>query len=543
MGDERWAALPSTGGFARLRREGLYARELRFAHAATDTAPGHSALYTGAVPRVSGIVANETIPAGGGDPVSFLLDPTTRIVAAGTGVVPSGKPSSSLVSLRVDTLADDLVRASPDAEIISLSLKDRGALLGGGRKPSAVIWLDPELGTFVTSTAFASAFPSWAAPLGDAAAVRAAMSAGWTLGDPAWVAAHAETPDDAPGESAYQGLGKTFPHPITSAKALRATPAGDALLFALADAAATRIASTGHPGLLAISLSSHDYVVHLFGPHSWEAWDELAKLDAALGVFLARLDQLFGVNGYAVMLTGDHGSNALPEASLGSPSPWCRARGAAGGGSAGGSAGEGTADHWERSCGPHHRLLPREVVPELEATLGGALGPERGPYLAGIADPFLFFTPRARALPPPDRETLTRVLTETLQQQFGLSHVVEVRSMPRTCPTFSAHSFDESWSTLVCRSVGPEGPGDLYLVVAPGSFVDPRLAPGAGTNHGSPYLYDRAVPLLVRAPGRVKAGVVRTRPIAFTAFARTAAALLDIPPPAAAAPGEDLTRR
>jgi len=538
MGDERWAALPSTGGFARLRREGLYARELRFAHAATDTAPGHSALFTGAVPRVSGIVANEIIPAGGGDPVSFLLDPTTRIIAAGTGVVPSGKPSSSLVSLRVDTLADGLIRASPDAEIISLSLKDRGALLGGGRKPSAVIWLDPELGAFVTSTAFAPTFPSWAAPLGDAAAVRAAMSAGWTLGDPAWVAAHAETPDDAPGESSYQGLGKTFPHPITSAKALRATPAGDALLFALADAAATRIASTGRPGLLALSLSSHDYVVHLFGPHSWEAWDELAKLDAALGVFLARLDQLFGVNGYAVMLTGDHGSNALPEASLGSPSPWCRARGADGG-----SAGGGGADHWERSCGPHHRLLPREVVPELEAALGGALGSERGPYLAGIADPFLFFTPRARALPPIDQETLTRVVTETLQRQFDLSHVVEVRSMPRTCPRFSAQSSDESWSTLVCRSVGPEGPGDLYLVVAPGSFFDPRLAPGAGTSHGSPYLYDRAVPLLVRAPGRVKAGVVRTRPIAFTAFARTAAALLHIPPPAAAAPGEDLTRR
>ena len=75
------------------------------------------------------------------------------------------------------------------------------------------------------------------------------------------------------------------------------------------------------------------------------------------------------------------------------------------------------------------------------------------------------------------------------------------------------------------------------------SMTPSWLAPGAGTSHGSPYLYDRAVPLLVRAPGRVKAGVVRTRPVAFMAFARTAAALLDIPPPAAAAPGEDLTRR
>ena len=54
MADERWPALPSDGGFARLQREGLTVRELRFAHSVTETAPGHAALYTGAVPRVSG---------------------------------------------------------------------------------------------------------------------------------------------------------------------------------------------------------------------------------------------------------------------------------------------------------------------------------------------------------------------------------------------------------------------------------------------------------------------------------------------------------
>src|SRR6185503_739698 len=36
MADERWAALPSDGGFARLQREGLYVRELRFAHSNTE---------------------------------------------------------------------------------------------------------------------------------------------------------------------------------------------------------------------------------------------------------------------------------------------------------------------------------------------------------------------------------------------------------------------------------------------------------------------------------------------------------------------------
>ena len=61
MADERWPALPSDGGFARLQREGLNVRELRFAHSVTETAPGHAALYTGAVPRATGIVSNDVL--------------------------------------------------------------------------------------------------------------------------------------------------------------------------------------------------------------------------------------------------------------------------------------------------------------------------------------------------------------------------------------------------------------------------------------------------------------------------------------------------
>ena len=67
--------------------------------------------------------------------------------------------------------------------------------------------------------------------------------------------------------------------------------------------------------LLALSLSSHDYVAHVFGPDSWEAWDELRRLDRGLAELLAALDALVGPTGYAVMLTGDHGSNPLPEIS------------------------------------------------------------------------------------------------------------------------------------------------------------------------------------------------------------------------------------
>jgi hypothetical protein len=52
----------------------------------------------------------------------------------------------------------------------------------------------------------------------------------------------------------------------------------------------------------------------MFGPDSWEAWDELLRLDAELKRLLDRLDAQFGRDGYSVVLAGDHGIPHLPEA-------------------------------------------------------------------------------------------------------------------------------------------------------------------------------------------------------------------------------------
>src|SRR5687767_12642261 len=52
---ERLPQLPEDGGFARLRREGTWAHDVRYAHALTHTGPGHAALYTGRPPVESGV--------------------------------------------------------------------------------------------------------------------------------------------------------------------------------------------------------------------------------------------------------------------------------------------------------------------------------------------------------------------------------------------------------------------------------------------------------------------------------------------------------
>ena len=170
----------------------------------------------------------------------------------------------------------------------------------------------------VTSTAFAQAVPAWASLFADGAAVKRAFGAGLA-------AARRGLAGVARGDARRPGGRGRLPragHRVSRTARRRSRrcarrPGGDRLLFELARAAATHAAETaaGRPVLLALSLSSNDYVDHVFGPDSWEAWDELRRLDRGLAELLAALDALVGPSGYAVMLTGDHGSGPLPEIS------------------------------------------------------------------------------------------------------------------------------------------------------------------------------------------------------------------------------------
>jgi hypothetical protein len=501
---------------------------MQFEHAATETAPGHAALYTGALPRESGVYANETFHPVTGERVGIVYDDSTHVVF---DRVAGEFPSASLAALRDDvpTLADGLRAARPDAVVLSLSLKDRGALFGGGRHPTASVWFDAKFTRFVTSSAVSPRLPGWVTARGDQPSVLASMRAPWTLLDAGWVAAHAATPDDQPGEGDVKGLGIVFPHTydvITSpGDAFRVSPVADAALFDLALAGLDAERAVEHPTLLSLSLSTHDYVGHAFGPDSWEAWDELYRLDASLARFLSALDARWGRDGYAVLLTGDHGVTSLPEATR-SPKvrPWCSGA---------------SVDRWQRPCGEAHRIRTDRLEDALRTAARDALG-EPGPWVLGVADPALFLTATARALPEPRRAKLDQAVRAVLRQEPGIDPdgVIDVRTLPATCPGFE----DTSPRALVCRTVVPGRSGDYYLIVRPGSvFSTSVVAPGRGTGHGSPWLFDRAVPLLARAPGRVAAGAVMEEVSSFRAFTVTAASLLGIEPPRLARGGRDLT--
>jgi hypothetical protein len=519
IADERWPLLPATGGFARLRREGT-AATIVYDYAVSDTAPGHATLLTGASPRTSGIFANEIIDEETRKKISILRDTATHVVASdGTRDL----PSSSLAVLKVPTLADAFRRAHPHGTIVSLSLKDRAALFGGGRAPTAVIWFDAGLGRFVTGSAFAATFPAWALTHAGPDVLRAQMDKVWVPLDEKFVAAHALTPDAQDGEGNLDGIGLTFPHAMARASdpahAFRATPFADELLLALA-VDAVDAAPPAEPMLLALSLSSNDYIGHVFGPDSWEAWDELERLDAALARFFTALDERAGPNGWSLLLAADHGVTTMPEAAA-RARPWCKSERLA-------------PDRWQRPCGPAGRVLSDELADQLRVVAKRAIGD--GDWIAGVADPYVYLTDAARALDPDRRRRLHDALAVAIAAMPGVASVVDVRKPPARCPP------GDGVAATICRGMVPGAPGELYIALQPGWFFDPDYVIGKGTSHGSPYVYDRSVPLVVRAPGRVATGRTIAAPLPASSFAATAAHLLDIAAPAAARGGRDLAR-
>lgn len=502
---ERLDILPASGGFARLRREGTYFTEMAYDHAITETAPGHASLFTGLVPREHGIVANEILGSAGKGQ-SILADATRKRItvdgpaenAAGIAL-PAGFPPVAADHFRE--------RYGQAGYIAAISLKDRGVVFGAGKSPDAMLWFDPDLGTFVSTEGWGKGLPPSIAPLIKPSAIAALEAEPWLPLDEAWLKEHAGS-DAGPGEGDLDGFGIQFPHLATKSQkpgnAFRAEPRSDRLLLEIALKLLDDEAR-GRRTFLSISLSANDYIGHVFGPDSWEAWDELIRLDAVLAWFFVELDRRFGPKGWSLALTGDHGVVRLPEQKR----PACAHN----------------ALMEKDPCGEGHRVPPAKVAEITAAVAKTILKDDKA--VAGVVDAYIYLGPTARSLGAKSRERFRRVLERELKKQIpGVQQIYDVHAFQKGCPDGQVATIE----ALVCRSIRPGVGGDFYVALAPGSFFDPGLVKQAGTSHGSPYGYDRFVPLFLREPNREgSAGKMVEEPCPFTAYHEALLRMIDAP--------------
>ena len=286
-----------TGGLARLYREGAVFTHAYQDHAITETAPGHASTLSGRFPRSTGIVTNTL----------GVLDPQSALVGA------AGLPASPF-RFRGGTLTDWLRVKDPRTRALSVSRKDRGAILPLGRAKQQVFWY-PGTGDFTTSTYYADTLPTWVQRFNARHVPQSYAGKSWTLLLPE--SAYPE-PDSVPVESG--GQGNTFPHamPDDTVAAARSFPEypwmDDATAqLALAGLSALQLGSGPQTDVLAVSLSTTDAIGHRYGPDSRELHDQILRLDRVIGTFLDSLYKLRDPATVIVALTADHGVTPFPE--------------------------------------------------------------------------------------------------------------------------------------------------------------------------------------------------------------------------------------
>ncbi|MDQ6831349.1 MAG: alkaline phosphatase family protein [Gemmatimonadota bacterium] len=286
-----------TGGFARLLRAGAVFTNAFQDHGVTETAPGHASTLSGRFPRHTGIIRNDAGVEDDQSPVLYEKD-----------------WGASPFRFRGGTLIDWLRTKDPRSRALSVSRKDRGAILPLGRAHQLALFYS-YTGIFTTSTYYGDTLPSWVQQYNARHIPQSYAGKSWDLLLPA--SAYSE-PDSVPFESG--GRDFVFPHPgppdaATAAKILAAYPFMDEVTaqVALAGLRAEKLGAGPATDVLAVSFSTTDAVGHRFGPDSREIHDQILRLDRTLGAFLDTLYQLRDSTKVVVALTADHGITSLPE--------------------------------------------------------------------------------------------------------------------------------------------------------------------------------------------------------------------------------------
>jgi hypothetical protein len=505
----RWDGLFGAGGFHRLEKQGAWFQNCHYPYAGTVTAAGHASVLSGCSPATHGIVSNEWRERALGQEVycvgseRYLCVPP---VPPETGK--DGKPKKvrgvSPERLLAPTLGDAVKQATGGkGRVVSLSCKDRSAVLPAGQHPDACYWFEPATGNMVTSVWYREAVHPWVAEFNAARVADRWFNHDWTRLRPGLDYALHAGPDDVAGEGKGVGQGRTFPHPMTGGgwrvgkeyyNALYTSPFGNEMLLDLVKRAidAEQLGLRDSPDLLVVSFSCNDPIGHVWGPDSQEVLDVTLRSDRVVKQLLDFLDARVGRGRYVVALTADHGICPLPEVARGQGKDAVR-------------------------------VNPEALALEAEAFLDRHFGPNPGKakWFAAVMNSWFYLNQPALQARGLGSGEVEGALASWLRQKPDIQSAYLRGDLLGSVPA------DDKVAQMVRRSFYSDRCGDVAFVGKPYHLMYNLLT---GTMHGSPHPYDTHVPLLVYGP-TVRPGT-RQEPVTPQACAAILAHALGIQPPA-----------
>ncbi|MPR32550.1 alkaline phosphatase PafA [Salmonirosea aquatica] len=477
------------GGLKRLMNEGFNCRNNHYSYALTVTAAGHSAVYTGSVPAINGIIGNDWFDPIAGKGVYCAED--TTVTTVGSTNASAGKMSPR--NLLTSTITDQLqLGTNFRSKTVGIAIKDRGAILPAGHTATGAYWFDSKTGNWITSTFYTNELPKWAQEVNDQKLPAKYLKDGWKTLLP--IEQYVEsTPDDRPYENKLAGnQTSAFPYDLAGRAGdafgiIASTPFGNTMTKDMAIAAikGENMGKGQQTDFLAVSFSSPDYVGHAFGPNSVEVEDVYLRLDREFAELFTFLDSWTGKGNYTVFLTADHGVTDVPAF-------W--------------------NEHRLNAGVLNNGTIKNNVNNALEEAFG------KGDYIRASENYQMYLNHATLKQKKIKVQEVFEVVREALLPVPGVADVINLAELGKS-------SLNSYQLELYKNLINAKRSGDLQIVMQPGWFSGSTR----GTTHGSPYNGDTHVPLLFYGWGIPKGETLRRT--AIPDIAPTIAALLHLLPP------------
>jgi predicted AlkP superfamily pyrophosphatase or phosphodiesterase len=467
---ERFKGVLGARGLRRLIDRGALFTNANYNYVPTYTAPGHAAIFTGSVPAQNGIVGNNYYDRDTDAERVMVSDNAAKVVTSyGTqSYTKATKPASPRVL--IGTTIGDQMRLATNfkAKVVALSLKDRAAVLPGGKNANGAYWFDASSGSLVSSDYYFSELPAWVNKFNSGGHADKFFGKTWDrLLDSSSYSNTQGVTTDVKGSP----LGRHFPYVLNGLgeerpgeefyKEFQYTPFANEYLVDFAKAAieGESMGADEIPDLLAISFSTPDLVGHAYGPDSEELQDVYIRLDQVIAEFLDYLDQRIGLSRTLIAVTADHGVSPVP-ALL-------------------------SLNRIEAAV-----IDPTKCKDAVNKALSERFGGEKW-VLALVNDQV--YLDRKRIMDQKlDPAEVERVTGEALLGIPGIA-----RYFTRT-QILNGQMTGGLISQRITNGFNPQRSGDVWLITNPYQF----LAEGEiATTHGSPYDYDTHVPIILSGPG------------------------------------------
>ena len=433
-------------GFNLFLKRGANFTDCYFDYANTMTAPGHATIGTGAYTNGHGVSLNEwwDFSRATTHLVSSVEDEQYLIVGSNDPKEVGVSPRNELAS----TLGDEVVLATKgQSKLFGISLKDRAAVLTSGHASKGAFWVDHATGHFVSSTYWGPQLPAWVQAFNKSGrAEQAVQEAGAKPGN------------------FYNEVGKS--------------PASVSYLldFAKSLVASEQMGKHDVTDVLTISISSTDILGHSVGPDAPEQRALIDAIDVDLNGFFSWLDQHVdgGMGNVWVALTADHGI-----------APTIK-----------------SADGYGMYAASFNSA---KMIVALNTELNARFSPgQQAKYVIQSELPYVTLDPRAFTKAKVSEEQAENAVAELMPTALDstLPPLAKEPSQTRLTPRpFIRHTYTRTQMAsgqlpateegkLVLNSYSPNG--GWYVLMSPGMY---NLSGDYGTNHFSPYSYDRHVPL------------------------------------------------